>query len=444
MEAYLLSNHSQQLLTLLEDSIEFAKLNNHFKRFNPFKILSVDQFEIRHSNFLVWMLNPKANHNLGDFFLKKLLAKAFVHPNNLDDVNKLAPFDPLDMVNLNFQDVNVHKELMTSISQRIDILVVSESNKTVILIENKFWSKESRNQLKNYLSFVKSEYAEYKVVPIFLTMLEDPPSESDYLMLTYRDILSILKDYVVLNEAFMNDEVYSFISYYIEVLADQLEENDELNKSALSIYQENKDAVDLLYTSVHEKSSMRAVNHQLIATSTVENGILKRLYLDNRESIDYIVKVGNSIISEAFKLFAAAKDMESNNFTAHHRVPSFVEKEWAVAYSREDLRQKWWLDRGIIAWFAHSNNRLMLKIEVGPLHQGKRLELLHALRNQGIVIRDSAFQDGKKYTGIYTSFLPLNHWDSKETISQNMIQMYDAAEYQEFKGKIERALISIK
>jgi hypothetical protein len=390
------------------------------------------------------MLNPKANHNLGDFFLKKLLAKAFVHPNNLDDVNKLAPFNPLDMVNLNFQDVTVHKELMTSISQRIDILVVSESNKTVILIENKFWSKESRNQLKNYLSFVKSEYAEYKVVPIFLTMLEDPPSESDYLMLTYRDILSILKDYVVLNEAFMNDEVYSFISYYIEVLADQLEENDDLNKSALSIYQDNKDAVDLLYTSVHEKSSMKAVNHQLIATSTVENGILKRLYLDNREAIDYIVKVGNSIISEAFKLFATAKDIESNNFTAHHRVPSFVEKEWAVAYSREDLRQKWWLDRGLITWFANSNNRLMLKVEVGPLHQEKRLELLHALRNQGIVIRDSAFEDGKKYTGIYTSFLPLTNWESKEAISKTMIQMYEAAEYQELKGKIERALISIK
>jgi len=439
-----LSNHSQQLLTLLEDSIEFAKLNNHFKRFNPFKILSVDQFEIRHSNFLVWMLNPKANHNLGDFFLKKLLAKAFVHPNNLEDANKLAPFNPLDMVNLNFQDVTVHKELMTSISQRIDILVVSESNKTVILMENKFWSKESRNQLKNYLSFVKSEYAEYKVLPIFLTMLEDPPSESDYLMLTYRDILSILKDYVVLNEAFMNDEVYSFISYYIEVLADQLEENDDLNKSALSIYQDNKDAVDLLYTSVHEKSSMKVVNHQLIATSTVENVILKRLYLENREAIDYIVKVGNSIISEAFKLFATEKDMESNNFTAHHRVPSFVEKEWAVAYSREDLRQKWWLDRGLIAWFANSNKRLMLKVEVGPLHQEKRLELLHALRNQGIVIRDSAFEDGKKYTGIYTSFLPLNHWDSKEAISKTMIQMYKAAEYQELKGKIERALISIK
>jgi hypothetical protein len=440
-----LSNHSQQLLTLLEDSIEFAKLNNHFKRFNPFKILSVDQFEIRHSNFLVWMLNPKANHNLGDFFLKKLLAKAFVHPNNLEDVNKLTPFNPLDMVNLNFQDVTVHKELMTSISQRIDILVVSESNKTVILIENKFWSKESHNQLKNYLSFVKSEYAEeYKIVPIFLTMLEDPPSENDYLMLTYRDILSILKDYVVLNEAFMNDEVYSFISYYIEVLADQLEENEDLNKSALSIYQDNKDAVDLLYTSVHKKSSMKAVNYKLISDTTVESGILERLYLENREAIDYIVKVGNSIISEAFKSFATKKEMESNNFTPHHRLPYFVENEWADAYSREDLRQKWWLDRGLIAWFANSNNRLMLKIEVGPLHQEKRLELLHALRNQGLVIKDASFEDGKKYTGIYTSFLPLTNWESKEAICQTMIQMYDAAEYQELKGKIERALISIK
>ncbi|PUB11998.1 hypothetical protein [Paenisporosarcina sp. OV554] len=135
--------------------------------------------------------------------------------------------------------------------------------------------------------------------------------------------------------------------------------------------------------------------------------------------------------------------MEINNFTAHHRFPSFVEREWAGAYSREDLRQKWWLDRGLIAWFVNSNQRLMLKIEVGPLHQKKRLELLHALRSQGVVIRDSAFEDGKKYTSIFTSFLPLKNWESKEAISQTMIQMYDAAEYQELKGKIERALSNI-
>lgn len=79
----------------------------------------------------------------------------------------------------------------------------------------------------------------------------------------------------------------------------------------------------------------------------------------------------------------------------------------------------------------------MLKVELGPLHQEKRLELLHALRTQGVVIRDASFEDGKKYTGIYTSFLPLTK------ISQTMIQMYDAAEYQELKGKIERALSNI-
>jgi hypothetical protein len=438
-----LSEQSQQLLTLLEDSIEFAKLNNHFKRFNPFKILSVDQFEIRHSNFLVWMLNPNANHNLGDFFLKKLLAKAFVHPNNLEDEAKLAPFDPLYLVNLNYQDVYIYKEHQTTNSQRIDILAISESNKTVILIENKFWSKESHNQLRKYLDYVEDTYKDYTIVPIFLTMLEDSPSEREYLMLTYRDILNTLKDYVVLNQAFMNDEVHSFISYYIEVLADQLEDNEELNQLALSIYQNHKDAVDLLYTSVHKKSPMKAVNHQLIATTTIDSAILERLYIENREAIDYIVKVGNSLISEAFKSFAEIKGMDSKNFTPHHRLPSFVEKEWSVAHGREDLRQKWWLDRGLIAWFENSNNRMMLKVEVGPLQQEKRLELLHALRNQGVVIRDAAFEDGKKFTGIYTTFLPLSNWESKNEINQAMIQMYDALEYQEIKGKIARALSSI-
>ena len=71
----------QQLLSLTEDSKEFSILNNHFNRFNPFKVLQVDKYEIRHSNVLAWLLDPKkGNHSLGSFFINKILAKTFVNP----------------------------------------------------------------------------------------------------------------------------------------------------------------------------------------------------------------------------------------------------------------------------------------------------------------------------------------------------------------------------
>lgn len=45
-------DHNFEILSLLDNSIEFEKLHSKFNRFNPFKILKVDKFEIRHSNMI--------------------------------------------------------------------------------------------------------------------------------------------------------------------------------------------------------------------------------------------------------------------------------------------------------------------------------------------------------------------------------------------------------
>jgi hypothetical protein len=60
-------DYNFEILSLLDDSIEFDKLHSKFNRFNPFKILRVDKFEIRHSNVISWLLDPSGNHNLGPF-----------------------------------------------------------------------------------------------------------------------------------------------------------------------------------------------------------------------------------------------------------------------------------------------------------------------------------------------------------------------------------------
>ena len=83
-------NHQQQILSLIEDSQEFTYLHNHFNRFNPFKVLQVDNYEIRHSNVLAWLMDPKQNHDLGSYFIKKLIAKVFVNPANFEDEDKIC------------------------------------------------------------------------------------------------------------------------------------------------------------------------------------------------------------------------------------------------------------------------------------------------------------------------------------------------------------------
>ncbi|MBU5868933.1 PD-(D/E)XK nuclease family protein, partial [Vibrio cholerae O1] len=46
---------------------------------------------------------------------------------------------------------------------------MSEQNQTLIVIENKIWSKESKHQLKKYQDKVEQFYSGYEKLFIFLT-----------------------------------------------------------------------------------------------------------------------------------------------------------------------------------------------------------------------------------------------------------------------------------
>ena len=63
----------QALLKLLtsEDFAELPAISN--SKFNIFQALKLQNNEVKHSNFLGWLLTPFENHNLMDCFLKELL-----------------------------------------------------------------------------------------------------------------------------------------------------------------------------------------------------------------------------------------------------------------------------------------------------------------------------------------------------------------------------------
>src|SRR5690242_12497482 len=52
------------------------KLETRIARFNVFDALGISEVEIRHSNFLAFVLDPTESHGLGDLFLKGLLIDA--------------------------------------------------------------------------------------------------------------------------------------------------------------------------------------------------------------------------------------------------------------------------------------------------------------------------------------------------------------------------------
>ena len=59
----------------LESDEAFLELSKKYNALNLFEILKITKAEIRHSNFLAWLLDPKGNHRLQDRFSPRLCRK---------------------------------------------------------------------------------------------------------------------------------------------------------------------------------------------------------------------------------------------------------------------------------------------------------------------------------------------------------------------------------
>ena len=140
------------------DKLELVKAK--VNRFNPFKILKIEDYEIRHSNVLAWLLNPNGNHNFDDKILKKLLLKILMKPDN----DEVLPNTNLvyKIQNMNIMDICVYREFYN-----IDLVLVSENQRLVIFIENKVLSGEHSNQLSRYHSIIEDKFPNYTIIPIF-------------------------------------------------------------------------------------------------------------------------------------------------------------------------------------------------------------------------------------------------------------------------------------
>ena len=130
----------KQYLDLMKDT-NLDKLELELSQPNIFSILAIDHMEIRHSNFLAWLLNPKENHGLHDHFLKRFLREIFLD-------KKITDVNPLDAETLDYRQVVIKREW-----RHIDLLIAFPN--LVICIENKVWAKDNGKQLTEYKSIIQ-------------------------------------------------------------------------------------------------------------------------------------------------------------------------------------------------------------------------------------------------------------------------------------------------
>ena len=126
----------------------FLELSKKYSTINLFEILKITKAEIRHSNFLAWLLDPRGNHGLQDRFLRAFAAK-------------LGQEGSIPQI---VSDYVVFREW-----QDIDLLVIREKGKYLLCIENKAFSREHGDQLRRYHEILTREYPGYSMSFAFLT-----------------------------------------------------------------------------------------------------------------------------------------------------------------------------------------------------------------------------------------------------------------------------------
>lgn len=237
LNATLSNSEDEKILQeLLINNREFERLEALISEFNLFESIGAVHQELRHSDFLAFLLNPKENHGLGDIFLKRLLQHLLIK-------SPTKSLSPISLSIWKLDEVSVLREW-----HDIDILVIDERNKFVVVIENKIDSQDHDGQLNHYYDVAKNKYPNYKLLLIYLTPDGNQPSEDvkyECLLLSYSSIADVLDG--LTDNHIRNLDVKVLIRHYVQMLRRFIVADSDIAKLCLSIYSNHKRALDLIY-----------------------------------------------------------------------------------------------------------------------------------------------------------------------------------------------------
>lgn len=315
------------------------RLEAELNTFNPFSVLKIGTHEIRHSNVLAWLLDPSGNHYLGDKILKKMIMQIIVE--NEDIVPESLEMQAIQLAD--FSDASILRE-----DKNIDILVRSERNNFILLIENKIYSKESEGQLKKYLDTIKQNYPNYRVLPVFLTLQGDSPEgDSNYCSFNHKSIYKIISLVIDLYKDAIPKTVHDFINYYLSTLRGVLQMDEKIITLCKNIYHEHKDALDTIF---------KVININETAFSPAVRDFLK-------ENPDIFVT--NEFAGGLWFIPRSVIDM-----------PKAGRLNWNAGYP-------------IALWFANFGESLGFIVEVGPFNESeKRVQFMNLLEKLGLKIKE--------------------------------------------------------
>ncbi len=228
------NNDRKMLENFVVNNEDLEILESLTGRFNIFVAIGVLHQELRHSDFLSFLMDPNGNHGLGDIFLTRFLKKS-VH-----DTNSEVSVIDIDVANLH--EAEVHREW-----RNIDILILEHTTKLVCIIENKIRTSEHSGQLQRYRANVEKTYPQYKKIFLYLTPDGDLPSDKAYLPVSYSIIKEIVDQVNTTFKSKLGPDITTLLRHYSDIIGDHIMDDSDIAILCRKIYHKHKRAIDLIY-----------------------------------------------------------------------------------------------------------------------------------------------------------------------------------------------------
>ncbi len=276
-----MENLESQLKELMLDE-NFTSLQTlTSEEVNLMEILGVAHRELQHSNFLAWLFNPNGSHGLDDFAIKEFI-KLYFRDNQFADLGRQAGLSVFEFVGLDFSDLEIKRE-----HKNIDLILLSRKNGFCIVVENKIYSTEGRNQLRKYRDWIESEYCDFKYrIYIYLSLFEQAISEEEqeyYLQIDYQHVVKVIEQ--ALRNRNVPDKTRFVLEQYLQTLKSMLNENEEIERIATDLYKRYQPAFDLVYKYVKSNNTTLLRNNNLIQLVKTEPSLV---LLSSEKSFAYV------------------------------------------------------------------------------------------------------------------------------------------------------------
>lgn len=252
-----MANVEEGLAALIENR-EFRGVHQKLRRFNLFDALGVVSGELKHSNFLSFILSPTRSHGIGGDLLRQFIRVAIVKL-----PSEQRPIRTLELMTADLDNAIIYRE-----RDNIDLLIELKHLKLVVLIENKIYAAVGDGQLTRYKKIVEANYPTFKHLFILLTPEGIEADEDEYVSVSYSEVADVVERAASDEGNPISSEQALILRHYVEMLRRHIVQDDQLVTLARQIYERHKEALDFIIEHRPQPDSLLDTIKRLIADDT--------------------------------------------------------------------------------------------------------------------------------------------------------------------------------